>query len=168
MALQGILSLLHPTGLDFWRTASVLGYCLLPVIGLAALGILLSLKGLLGLLLSCVVIAWSTFAATRYACSSSSGSSGCSSSTSKLLLYCTYLYPCYCTSVVTLSWCLLCAGTGWWTPSCSWRSCTGWWPTPSCCSTPASSSSPYSRHLLHFCYCTYSTVSYSVEICTTV
>eukprot|EP00428_Durinskia_dybowskii_P062651 CAMPEP_0170390184 /NCGR_PEP_ID=MMETSP0117_2-20130122/19009_1 /TAXON_ID=400756 /ORGANISM="Durinskia baltica, Strain CSIRO CS-38" /LENGTH=229 /DNA_ID=CAMNT_0010646209 /DNA_START=28 /DNA_END=714 /DNA_ORIENTATION=- len=65
LALQGILSLIHPVGLDFWRTCSVLGYCLLPVIGLAALGILLSLKGVLGLVLSAIVIAWSTFAATR-------------------------------------------------------------------------------------------------------
>lgn len=65
LALQCILNLIHPTGLDFWRTCSVLGYCLLPVIGLAALGIVLPLKGLLGLVLSAFVIAWSTFAATR-------------------------------------------------------------------------------------------------------
>lgn len=65
LALQCILNLIHPTGLDFWRTCSVLGYCLLPVIGLAALGIILPLKGLLGLILSAFVIVWSTFAATR-------------------------------------------------------------------------------------------------------
>jgi hypothetical protein len=65
LALQGIMNLIHPVGLDFWRTCSVLGYCLLPVIGLAALGIVLQLKGLLGLILACVAIGWSTFAATR-------------------------------------------------------------------------------------------------------
>jgi hypothetical protein len=54
-------------GLDFWRTCSVLGYCLLPVIGLAALGIVIRLKGVLGLVLACVAIAWSTISATRCA-----------------------------------------------------------------------------------------------------
>lgn len=40
------------TGLDFWQTCSVLGYCLLPVIFLAALGILVSMKGFFGLILA--------------------------------------------------------------------------------------------------------------------
>lgn len=65
VALHAILHLIHPVGLDFWRTCSVLGYCLLPVIGLAALSILLSMKGVLGLILSTIVIAWSTTSATR-------------------------------------------------------------------------------------------------------
>lgn len=53
-------------GLDFWQTCSVLGYCLLPVIFLATLGIVFSIKSsVLGLLLSLIAIAWSTLAATR-------------------------------------------------------------------------------------------------------
>lgn len=65
LSLQGIISLMHPVGLDFWQACSVLGYCLLPVIFLAALGILISMKGLFGLVLATTAIAWSTLAATR-------------------------------------------------------------------------------------------------------
>lgn len=64
-ALQAVVSLMHPAGLDFWRTCSVLGYCLLPVIFLAALGVILPLKGIIGLFLSILAIGWSTVAATR-------------------------------------------------------------------------------------------------------
>lgn len=65
VALHAIVNLIHPVGLDFWRTCSVLGYCLLPVIGLAALSIVLSMKGVFGLALSTAVIGWSTTSATR-------------------------------------------------------------------------------------------------------
>jgi protein YIPF5/7 len=41
------------------------GYCLLPVIGLAGLSILVNLKGLLGVIFATITIAWSTFAAAR-------------------------------------------------------------------------------------------------------
>jgi len=47
LSLQAIMNLIHPVGLDFWRTCSVLGYCLLPVIALAAVGVVVRLKGLL-------------------------------------------------------------------------------------------------------------------------
>lgn len=66
LGIWGIINLLHHTGLDVWRTCSVLGYCLLPVIVLAAVSIFLSLKGIIGTILSIIVIAWSTFAAARY------------------------------------------------------------------------------------------------------
>jgi hypothetical protein len=48
LGMNFILNLLHPTGLDFLKTCSVLGYCLLPVIVLAGLSVLVNLKGLLG------------------------------------------------------------------------------------------------------------------------
>jgi hypothetical protein len=64
--MYGILNLLHPVGLDASKTCSVLGYCLLPVIGLAALNILFSMQGPIGLLLSLAAIGWATFAATRF------------------------------------------------------------------------------------------------------
>lgn len=67
IGFQLIISLIHPIGLDFWRTCSVLGYCLLPVIFLAAVAVLLNMKGLAGLALSLASIAWSTLSATRYA-----------------------------------------------------------------------------------------------------
>jgi len=64
-AMNILLNLLHSSGLSFSLTASVLGYSMLPVIILAALSIFLRMKGLLGILLSTVAIAWSTFSALR-------------------------------------------------------------------------------------------------------
>lgn len=64
-AMYTIINLIHVAGLDFWRTCSVLGYCLLPVIALAAVHILLSLKNALGVVLSVISIGWATLAATR-------------------------------------------------------------------------------------------------------
>lgn len=43
----------------------IIGYGLLPVIGLAGLSILVNLKGPLGIIFATITIAWSTFAATR-------------------------------------------------------------------------------------------------------
>ena len=60
-----ILNLLHHSGIDIWRTCSVLGYCLLPVIALASITIFTSLKGVVGTLLSIAAIVWATFSASR-------------------------------------------------------------------------------------------------------
>ena len=65
LGLMLIINLLHPVGLDFWTTCSALGYCLIPVIALAAVSILVNLQGVLGFVLSVVSIAWATLAATR-------------------------------------------------------------------------------------------------------
>jgi len=65
LGLYTLISLMHPTGLDFWLTCSVLGYCLLPVIGLSVIAIVLNLRGIIGLILSIGVVIWSTIAATR-------------------------------------------------------------------------------------------------------
>ena len=66
IGLYGVLNLLHPTGLDLWRTCSVLGYCLLPVIGLAAITVVHNLRGPIGLVLSIAAITWSTLTSTKY------------------------------------------------------------------------------------------------------
>jgi len=65
VGMYTILNLLHHSGIDFWRTCSVLGYCLIPVIVLAALSITLNLKSTIGYSLSIISIGWATFAATR-------------------------------------------------------------------------------------------------------
>lgn len=44
---------------------SVLGYCLLPVIGLAALGIVKNLQGAVGHVCGPIAVLWCTIAATR-------------------------------------------------------------------------------------------------------
>ena len=64
-SMYAVINLLHAQGLDFWRTCSVLGYSLIPVIGLAALSILIDLRGTLGFILSFIVIFWSTLSSTR-------------------------------------------------------------------------------------------------------
>ena len=45
--------------------ASVLGYCMLPMVGLAGLGIFLSLDGTIGLSLSGIAVIWSALSASR-------------------------------------------------------------------------------------------------------
>lgn len=65
VSFNAVLSLLHHRQLTYWTTCSVLGYCLLPVILLAACSIVLSLKGVLGLLLSVAAITWSSYSAVR-------------------------------------------------------------------------------------------------------
>lgn len=65
IGLTIILNLMHATGIDLWRTCSVLGYCLLPVIGLAGVSIVHTLRGPVGLTLAVLAIAWSTLTSTR-------------------------------------------------------------------------------------------------------
>ena len=66
LGVHSLLNLMHHGyGLDFYRTCSVLGYCLLHVVVLAFLSIFISMKGFFGSLLAVIVIAWCTFTATR-------------------------------------------------------------------------------------------------------
>ena len=65
LGFNSVLSLLHHQPISYWLTCSVLGYCLLPVIALAVVSIVLSLKGFVGLLLSAGAICWSSFSAVR-------------------------------------------------------------------------------------------------------
>ncbi|CAN0172100.1 unnamed protein product, partial [Phaeothamnion confervicola] len=62
-----VLNLLSPGDkpIDVWKTCSVLGYCLLPVIGLAALNVVMDLRGAAGLALAASAVLWCSFAATR-------------------------------------------------------------------------------------------------------
>ena len=67
LGMYTVLNLLDSKGLDIYRTCSVLGYSLIPVIGLAAISIFLRgyLQGILGLVLASISIIWSTYSATR-------------------------------------------------------------------------------------------------------
>lgn len=65
LGMHTLINLLHHTPIDFWITASVLGYCILPVVGLAAFHIFFSLQTFFGLILSATCIAWATYGATR-------------------------------------------------------------------------------------------------------
>ena len=55
-----------PPPLDFSLTFSLLGYCLLPIVLLAALAVFVSLKGVVGTVLGITAILWSTLSAARF------------------------------------------------------------------------------------------------------
>ena len=63
----GVFMLLHlmtEHNLDSYQVISVLGYSLLPVVGLAALSIFVDLHGVFGAVAGLIVVAWCTKAAT--------------------------------------------------------------------------------------------------------
>jgi len=61
-----LINLLHAEGISFDRTASILGYCLLPLCTLASLDAIKLIYGAAGSLASAIMIGWCTFCATRY------------------------------------------------------------------------------------------------------
>eukprot|EP00164_Ancoracysta_twista_P000528 GFYU01000706.1.p1 GENE.GFYU01000706.1~~GFYU01000706.1.p1 ORF type:complete len:252 (-),score=57.71 GFYU01000706.1:161-916(-) len=63
VAIYGVLNLMSEKPVDIYRTVSVLGYCLLPIVGLAALAVILPLKGILGLFLGGLCVGWCCYAA---------------------------------------------------------------------------------------------------------
>jgi protein YIPF5/7 len=68
VALFALLNLLSPPAappIDFWQVVSTLGYCLLPVVLVAIVGIIVNLTGIFGNILSAVAIVWCTYTATR-------------------------------------------------------------------------------------------------------
>lgn len=59
-------SLMSSTGnITIFSVASVLGYCLLPVVALAGLGIFTTLKGPIGMILAAMAVLWATLSASR-------------------------------------------------------------------------------------------------------
>jgi len=53
-------------GIDLYRTASVLGYGLIPVVAMAMIGIFVSLQSTFGSVIAALCIAWSTATASRF------------------------------------------------------------------------------------------------------
>jgi len=64
VSLHFILTLMSQTSINFIRTASVLGYCLLPLVLTSAIGVLLSLDGVIGYSLAIIAISWCTYSAS--------------------------------------------------------------------------------------------------------
>lgn len=54
------------TSILFYNTISVLGYCLLPVVLASFIGLLVSLKGLVGVLVCLFSIIYSSYSATNF------------------------------------------------------------------------------------------------------
>ncbi|KAG0354262.1 hypothetical protein BC939DRAFT_417431 [Gamsiella multidivaricata] len=65
-ALYVILNLMSPQGLDIPKTASVLGYCMLPLVMLSSLSTLFVLNGGLGYILSVLAIVWCTYSSSGF------------------------------------------------------------------------------------------------------
>ncbi|ORZ22020.1 Yip1-domain-containing protein [Absidia repens] len=59
-----VLNLMSEDGVDWSRTASVLGYCLLPMVMLSGFSVVLKLGGIVGLVLSFVSIFWCTWSSS--------------------------------------------------------------------------------------------------------
>lgn len=66
ISLHVLLGLMAPGGnaLNYIRSASVLGYCLLPLVASSAIGVVFPLDGALGYALTVLAILWSTMAAS--------------------------------------------------------------------------------------------------------
>lgn len=64
ISLYCLLNLMCEQGIDAYRVLSVLGYCLLPMVGVGALSVIITLNGMLGYMLSSLSIIWCTYAAS--------------------------------------------------------------------------------------------------------
>ncbi|KAF9475773.1 Yip1-domain-containing protein [Pholiota conissans] len=64
VSLYTLLNLMSEQGIDAYRVASVLGYCLLPMVGIGAISVMVALDGAFGYLLSTLSILWCTYAAS--------------------------------------------------------------------------------------------------------
>lgn len=65
LAMYVLLNLMSLTGVSAGCVISVLGYCLLPMVGLSGVSILFSLKGLLGNILTVLTIVWCSLSASK-------------------------------------------------------------------------------------------------------
>ncbi|KZT11040.1 Yip1-domain-containing protein [Laetiporus sulphureus 93-53] len=63
-SIYTLLNLMSEKGIDAYRVVSVLGYCLLPMVGVGALSVMVTLDGSLGYILSTLSILWCTYAAS--------------------------------------------------------------------------------------------------------
>lgn len=64
-SIYTLLNLMSEQGIDAYRVVSVLGYCLLPMVGVGALSVMITLDGMLGYLLSTLSVLWCTWSASN-------------------------------------------------------------------------------------------------------
>lgn len=66
VAMYGLLYLMNVTNeVAFATVVSVLGYCILPIVGLAAIGVIFSLQGLIGTMAALVAVFWCSISASK-------------------------------------------------------------------------------------------------------
>uniref|UniRef100_A0A7S4EV80 Protein YIPF n=1 Tax=Chrysotila carterae TaxID=13221 RepID=A0A7S4EV80_CHRCT len=66
LGLWAVFNLMSSKGIDVYRTASVMGYCLLPIVILAALSIPFDVRGAAGLVLIPLAVLWCSNAAALF------------------------------------------------------------------------------------------------------
>lgn len=60
-----LLNVMSENGIDAYRVVSVLGYCLLPMVGVGALSVMVTLDGMVGYMLSTLSVLWCTWSASN-------------------------------------------------------------------------------------------------------
>ncbi|XP_023647341.1 protein YIPF5 [Paramormyrops kingsleyae] len=65
VAMYCLLNLMSVTGVSFGCVASVLGYCLLPMILLSSVAVVFSLQGMMGVVVTAVIIGWCSLSASK-------------------------------------------------------------------------------------------------------
>ncbi|MGH0127773.1 UNVERIFIED_CONTAM: hypothetical protein FKN15_044575 [Acipenser sinensis] len=66
LGMYCLLNLMSMTGVSFGCVGSVLGYCLLPMIILSSFGVLFSLQGMVGIVITAMIIGWCSQAQGTY------------------------------------------------------------------------------------------------------
>ncbi|KAK0195693.1 Yip1-domain-containing protein [Armillaria mellea] len=64
VSIYMLLNLMSEQGIDAYRVASVLGYCLLPMVGVGGVSVMIALDDMFGYLLALVSIIWCTYSAS--------------------------------------------------------------------------------------------------------
>ncbi|KAF7315603.1 hypothetical protein MIND_00075700 [Mycena indigotica] len=64
LSIYTLLNLMSEQGIDAYRVASVLGYCLLPLVGIGVYSVMLPLDDVFGYVLSLLSILWCTYSAS--------------------------------------------------------------------------------------------------------
>eukprot|EP00092_Neocalanus_flemingeri_P034985 GFUD01038069.1.p1 GENE.GFUD01038069.1~~GFUD01038069.1.p1 ORF type:complete len:283 (+),score=70.18 GFUD01038069.1:55-849(+) len=65
LAMYSLLNLMSLSGVSIGCVVSVLGYCLLPIVGLSGLSVLVSLSGVMGNILTGAAVAWCTLSSSK-------------------------------------------------------------------------------------------------------
>jgi len=63
LAIYIVLNLMSESGVDLYKTTSVLGYCLLPMVTLAVFAVFASMNSILGYIFAVLCILWCTYSA---------------------------------------------------------------------------------------------------------
>ncbi|RZC34564.1 YIPF5, partial [Asbolus verrucosus] len=65
LSMWALLSLMSAQGVTIGTVVTVLGYCLLPMVGLSGVNVILSLQGYVGIVLTSVAILWCSLSASK-------------------------------------------------------------------------------------------------------